>query len=283
MGDVFVHTDLSSDDENYSPPPGLSMDTPLELFPGVSVVLPGEKEDARIEHKYKGDADDSKRKKKRKLKNRKKVVSHKVKAADTAKTKKSAKASEINDVTLKEKNVCIQGTNIVLDSPEDIKAWILERKKNWPTAKRIAEKEKNKTEEEKILQHYNGTGGKKGRKSGHHWRICKFWKRTGHCRNGKHCKFLHEQGTTIKRLPNNSVKLMHGIPVQIPHRFSPPVNCGKSLASLLAEGEHLKNENVKLLDLFERLVRTGAVSTDWDNLKKRLHLDSEAGPSSGGQ
>lgn len=38
--------------------------------------------------------------------------------------------------------VPIPGTSIVLASPEDIKMWIAERKKNWPTEARIEEKKK---------------------------------------------------------------------------------------------------------------------------------------------
>lgn len=34
----------------------------------------------------------------------------------------------------------IQGTNITLNTPEDIEKWIAERKSRWPTAKRVQEK-----------------------------------------------------------------------------------------------------------------------------------------------
>lgn len=34
----------------------------------------------------------------------------------------------------------IQGTNITLNTPEDIGKWIAERKSRWPTAKRVQEK-----------------------------------------------------------------------------------------------------------------------------------------------
>ncbi len=281
MDDTSNCNDYSSDDENYSPPPGLSMDTSLELFPGLSVVLPEEKkDDATSKLKTDGKSDGRAAKKSAETNFHRQTMKNEHRTGtDSFSDAESLKEQEIHDVTLNEKNVCIQGTNIVLDSPDDIKAWIFERKKNWPTAKRIAQKKKFKSEEEKILQHYNGTDESKGRNRRPHLRICKFWKKTGHCRNGKRCKFLHQNGSSVKRLPNNSIKLIHGIPVQIPHRFSPPVNCGKSLASLLAEGEHIKNENVKLLDLFERLVKSGAVSTDWKSLKKRLHLDSKADTS----
>ncbi|XAO23471.1 hypothetical protein I312_102249 [Cryptococcus bacillisporus CA1280] len=38
----------------------------------------------------------------------------------------------------------IQGTNITLNTPEDIEKWIAERKSRWPTAKRVQEKEEER-------------------------------------------------------------------------------------------------------------------------------------------
>ncbi|WVN85609.1 uncharacterized protein L203_100758 [Cryptococcus depauperatus CBS 7841] len=38
----------------------------------------------------------------------------------------------------------IQGTNIILNTPEDIEKWIAERKARWPTSKRMQEKEEEK-------------------------------------------------------------------------------------------------------------------------------------------
>ncbi|OXG34850.1 hypothetical protein C359_06307 [Cryptococcus neoformans Bt120] len=40
----------------------------------------------------------------------------------------------------------IQGTNITLNTPEDIEKWIAERKSRWPTAKRVQEKEQERQE-----------------------------------------------------------------------------------------------------------------------------------------
>lgn len=50
------------------------------------------------------------------------------------------------DPSLKGKPVPIQGTNIVLDSPEILEAWIAERKKRFPTSDRV-ENKKRKMEE----------------------------------------------------------------------------------------------------------------------------------------
>ncbi|KAL5518885.1 hypothetical protein ACEPAH_568 [Sanghuangporus vaninii] len=46
------------------------------------------------------------------------------------------------DPSLRGKKIPIQGTNVILDAPEAIDAWIAERKKRWPTATRVEEKGK---------------------------------------------------------------------------------------------------------------------------------------------
>ncbi|KAF7347760.1 NUFIP1 domain-containing protein [Mycena venus] len=50
------------------------------------------------------------------------------------------------DPSLKGKPIPIQGTTVILDSPEQVEAWIAERKKRWPSAPRVEEK-KRKMEE----------------------------------------------------------------------------------------------------------------------------------------
>ncbi|KAG6820111.1 hypothetical protein H0H93_005258 [Arthromyces matolae] len=50
------------------------------------------------------------------------------------------------DPSLKGKPITIQGTNINLDKPEDLEAWIAERKRRWPTSARVEDK-KRKMEE----------------------------------------------------------------------------------------------------------------------------------------
>ncbi|KAI0307722.1 nuclear fragile X mental retardation-interacting protein 1-domain-containing protein [Multifurca ochricompacta] len=44
------------------------------------------------------------------------------------------------DPSLKGKPIPILGTNIRLETPEDVEAWIAERKRRWPTAARVVEK-----------------------------------------------------------------------------------------------------------------------------------------------
>ncbi|KAI9445286.1 nuclear fragile X mental retardation-interacting protein 1-domain-containing protein [Lactarius indigo] len=50
------------------------------------------------------------------------------------------------DPSLKGRPVPIMGTSITLNTPEEVEAWIAERKRHWPTAARVAEK-KRKLEE----------------------------------------------------------------------------------------------------------------------------------------
>ncbi|KAJ6503444.1 hypothetical protein C8R47DRAFT_1106211 [Mycena vitilis] len=50
------------------------------------------------------------------------------------------------DPSLKGKPIPIQGTTILLDSPEEVDAWVAERKRRWPSAPRVEEK-KRKMEE----------------------------------------------------------------------------------------------------------------------------------------
>ncbi|KAJ7181746.1 nuclear fragile X mental retardation-interacting protein 1-domain-containing protein [Mycena crocata] len=50
------------------------------------------------------------------------------------------------DPSLKGKPIPIQGTTIMLDSPEEVEAWVAERKRRWPSAPRVEEK-KRKMEE----------------------------------------------------------------------------------------------------------------------------------------
>ncbi|KAG6845768.1 hypothetical protein H0H87_003822 [Tephrocybe sp. NHM501043] len=50
------------------------------------------------------------------------------------------------DPSLKGKPIPIQGTNLILDKPEDLEAWIAERKRRWPTSERVEDK-KRKMEE----------------------------------------------------------------------------------------------------------------------------------------
>ncbi|KAJ6604736.1 nuclear fragile X mental retardation-interacting protein 1-domain-containing protein [Mycena vulgaris] len=50
------------------------------------------------------------------------------------------------DPSLKGKPIPIQGTTVILDSPEELAAWIAERKRRWPSASRVEEKKRKMQE-----------------------------------------------------------------------------------------------------------------------------------------
>ncbi|GAO47237.1 hypothetical protein SAICODRAFT_8793 [Saitoella complicata NRRL Y-17804] len=111
-----------------------------------------------------------------------------------------------SSTTLRASGVTIPGTTISLDTPEDIAAWIAERKKKWPSASRVAEKDaerqqmvearKRKAEEEGVDGAGGGGGDEEsggGAKKARDERVCVFFQR-GRCRKGRHCHYKHERG-----------------------------------------------------------------------------------------
>ncbi|KAG7731090.1 hypothetical protein KL948_003370 [Ogataea haglerorum] len=177
-----------------------------------------------------------------------------------ATTEGSSDESE-DEKELSSKIIAIPGTNIVLDSEEDIQKWIEERRKNWPTNKRIQEKNNMQTKQAQA-----NPSGPQNR------RVCRFWQNSRNCKNGAKCRFLHESGPQRPRqLPNHKVKQIQGLSVQIPQRFTPLVHKGRSLHNLVAEREML-DENVRLLGIFKKLIENNLIQ-DWTELKQRLNLD----------
>ncbi|ODV87008.1 hypothetical protein CANARDRAFT_195439 [[Candida] arabinofermentans NRRL YB-2248] len=194
--------------------------------------------------------------------------------------------------SLSTKVIPIQGTNIVLESEEDIKKWIEERKKNWPTDKRIQARKEELEREQKLMKTMTPSSSSTNQ-SNSNKRICKFWQKNKKCRHGSSCKFLHSvdgddtttTGTTtsdnsntqqhkiMRNLPNHKLQSIHGIPVQVPKRFTPSINKGKSLHNLLVESERLNNENMVLLDVFKKIMASGLVVTNWDVLKEKIQSD----------
>lgn len=200
--------------------------------------------------------------------------------------------------------VSIPGTNIVLETEEDIQKWIEERKQNWPTKKRMEEKQKEKEENDKILKSLSSQINKTSRsnyepvngltdndQTKRNVRICKFFASTGKCRKGNSCKFSHvvsndpsnqnnknsesedvNRRRNFVKLPNHKTCILHGVPVQIPQRFTPSLNKGKSLHNLMIESEIMQSENNKILSILEKIVNSNLISNDWDTLKKKLNL-----------
>ncbi|CDK28334.1 unnamed protein product [Kuraishia capsulata CBS 1993] len=163
-------------------------------------------------------------------------------------------------------SIPIPGTSIVLETEEDIAKWIAERRKNWPTNKRTQEKMSTQTpvtakRQERVPK------------------ICRFFAQTGKCKNGQNCKMLHERrenasnhSSTIRPLKNYKLGDVNGITIQIPLRYAPSANTGKSLHNLLAENEILRDQNGTVLKVIEKLVNSGVVTKDWESLTKNLRL-----------
>ncbi|KAG7899317.1 hypothetical protein KL935_003627 [Ogataea polymorpha] len=179
-----------------------------------------------------------------------------------ATTEGSSEESE-DEKELSSKLIAIPGTNIVLNSEEEIQKWIEERRKNWPTNKRVQEKKSLQKEQAQAKPNEQRNR-----------RVCRFWQNSRNCKNGAKCRFLHESGPQRPRqLPNHKVKQIQGLSVQIPQRFTPLVHKGGSLHNLVAEREML-DENVKLLEIFKKLIDNNLIQ-DWCELKQRLNLDKK--------
>ncbi|GMM31418.1 hypothetical protein DAMA08_041630 [Martiniozyma asiatica (nom. inval.)] len=155
----------------------------------------------------------------------------------------------------------IQGTTIKLDTPEDIEKWIAERKANWPTNKRVQKREEEKEQLKRLIQPNNNTANEKP--------ICRFFQRTGKCKHGAKCKFSHSKNknpSAVKSMAYHKVKLVHGIPVQIPLRFTP--NGSTTLGGKLID-EEIKERNIKLINVIE-LIGKSDILKPWDELVEHI-------------
>lgn len=163
-------------------------------------------------------------------------------------------------VKLQSVPIPIPGTSIVLNTDEDIAKWIEERKKNWPSKRRMEEKQ-NEAPKKRVFDDADNENSSSNKKQK---RYCKFFIK-GNCRN-QHCPNLHE--IPIKPIQNNKLVYHHGLPINIPERYSKSVNSGKSLHNLVIEHDHYKFENDKVLKLIENLVQGGYIKSNYEKYKK---------------
>lgn len=105
--------------------------------------------------------------------------------------------------------VPIQGTSVLLITPEDIEKWRAERRQNWPTRKRVQEKQEKDQEQNAKKQKLNTstdtttstttttkeTGGPKK---------CTFFMKTGKCRFGDKCRFSHDKSGASQKNSSSS-------------------------------------------------------------------------------
>lgn len=168
-----------------------------------------------------------------------------------------------------EEPVFIPGTTITLQTEEDIKKWIEERRRNWPSRKNVeAKKEKESAgapanDEQKDSGASDGSGEqganrRKRRRSGglEGRNVCKFFKNLGKCRFGSNCKNLHQSGRRANRNDEASFREYDGMKVFVPERFKNHMYPGEnktSLFKMMVLRDHYEHENDKILDFIEYL------------------------------
>ncbi|KAK9454170.1 nuclear fragile X mental retardation-interacting protein 1-domain-containing protein [Dipodascopsis uninucleata] len=141
--------------------------------------------------------------------------------------------------------ITIPGTNISLQTQEDIAKWISERRKNWPSVKRMEEKAKEEEEKKQRLSDAKEMGSNRSATDQSSMaiasNICKYYWKNGRCNRGDRCSFKHEQ-------PLGSFKIYK--------RFEKPKSM--SLFKRLVQNDW-DQENDRILDFIIYLVETGKV------------------------
>lgn len=90
--------------------------------------------------------------------------------------------------------VPIQGTSVLLVTPEDIEKWRAERRLNWPTNKRVQEKQ-DKEQEQKVKKQ-KPNPEEKSTKEPAGAKKCTFFAKTGKCKFGDKCRFSHDKSAS---------------------------------------------------------------------------------------
>ena len=167
--------------------------------------------------------------------------------------------------------VFIPGTNITLNTEEDIKKWIEERKKKWPSRRNIEEKEKLRQEQgitsSNSKKRNNESSASQNTKKPKN--ICKFYQNNKRCKFGNKCKNVHETTTSGGGKPGQNTKTINNILVVIPQRFKNELyvnekdtNAHPLLFKMLVQKEHFENENSKVLEFLEFLNEKGLMDHD---------------------
>ncbi|KAK9452242.1 nuclear fragile X mental retardation-interacting protein 1-domain-containing protein [Limtongia smithiae] len=185
--------------------------------------------------------------------------------------------------------VPVYGTNIVLQSDDDIQKWIEERKKKWPTAKRMKEKEDADKERRKLVEQERADQETRRRElqlraqedsindisslatTREGQRPCKYFAAHGSCSRGDKCMFRHDLRSPNSRNkeppPARNYKLFEK-PARIPlfhrvcYRSSVTVYVvfANILQSQLAQSDW-DRDNGKILDFISFLFDNGAVQS----------------------
>lgn len=146
-------------------------------------------------------------------------------------------------------NGYIPGTTISLQTDEDIAKWIEERKKKWPTNKRIEEKKLQAKPEKRPNDTANVPANKKQKA------ICRFYQQNKRCKFGNKCKNLHETQSTTHS-STGSTKMINGVATLIPKRFTNDQYLSEkdnSLYKMLVQKDLYEHENEMVLDFIQYL------------------------------
>lgn len=157
------------------------------------------------------------------------------------------------------KPVFIQGTNITLQTEEDIQKWIQERKKNWPSKKNVERKladlktTKRKQEEPK-------TTNKKLKQ------VCKFFLLNKSCKFGNNCKNIHESDSDYTTINNIKTK----IPKAYENSYYTKENASEnsSLYKMLVKKDQFELENEKFIEFLYYMEQKGIIKHDFDSASK---------------
>lgn len=161
--------------------------------------------------------------------------------------------------------VFISGTNITLETEEDINKWIEERKKKWPSRSNVEAKEKIRQEQQQEPSAINtkkrsGTSSdlQAAKKSKN---VCKFYQNHRRCKFGNKCKNVHEGGSGAGSSSTSSnTKIINNMPVVIPQRFKNEMyvnekdsNTHSLLFKMLVQKDHYEHENDTVLEFLQYL------------------------------
>lgn len=139
-----------------------------------------------------------------------------------------------------EEPIFIEGTNITLQTDEDIANWIAERKKNWPSRNNIKAK---LSQQPPPPPPADPAAPKKT--------VCKFFGMNKRCKFGAKCKNSHDSSS------NRTV--INGLPVVLPQRYKKELPEKESLFTKLVQRDLYKNENNIVLDFLLYLDSNGSI------------------------
>lgn len=162
-------------------------------------------------------------------------------------------ASQPEENGRRDEPVFIEGTNITLQTEEDIAAWIAERKKNWPTRRNIERKLAMKAGQQELAAKKPPAKGMEPPKKG----LCKFFAKNNRCKFGARCKHLHEPPKST------TATVINGIEVSIPKRYKDSAEKG-SLFTKLVQRDLYANENDFVLSFLQYLNSKHMIDADAD-------------------